>query len=254
MPGKRKQSRPRQLGMPERPQGGGGAFRGDPMNGMGQAYPGLPAGGAGGNPQKFHQGQFGGQPQINRGHGLGSPNSRSKMHGAGGAPQPGGFDYDAFNAWQDTTQSDMGAGAGQLQEGWGGFGALGSQMGTKMNNYLNQFQTGGERENVMNQIGYFNGGNAFDPASVRGSGLNQAYRQQAQQGTQQGSFTAAGNYQAMTPYAAGGDPWTSGGYIGNTSVPVAGGPATYTPMAPMGGGGGGAGKRRRTRTFGDVMQ
>jgi hypothetical protein len=210
------------------------------MNGMGKPAPQL-----GGMPGAKQPGMG-----YGKGQGANFPGGGMRRRGGGGQPQqPQGFDYDAFNAWQDTTQSDMGVGAGQLQEGWGGFGVLGSrggnsQMATKMNNYLNQFGTGGERENVMNQMGYFNGGNAFDPASARGSGLNRAYRTQASQ--MDLSNSVPGQYQAMTPYAEGEDPFTSGGYLGITNVDQSGN-AQYTPFAPKG-----AGRTRRTRNFGQV--
>jgi hypothetical protein len=215
---------------------------GDPMNGVGPppdlngATRGLGYGGM------YNQGggRFGGQGGKR----------------PGGMPQPQGFDYDAFNAWQDP--SIGGEQPGPIQEGWGGIGSIsgrgsgGGLLATKMNNYLNQFETGGDRENVMNQMGYFNGGNAFDPASVRGSGINRFNRQNAQQNQQTGGFSAPGTYQHTNAagYAPGvGDPQSSnwlnfGGYIGNTTVGEDGS-AQYSPLSP-------AGRTRRTRTFGDV--
>jgi hypothetical protein len=203
------------------------------MNGVGRAYPhlGKPGGGWG-------QGGRPGNPGLQRG----------LQKQQGGAP--GSDIFAQFNAWQDPNIG--GQQPGPLQQGYGGFAGLGgdTMMQTKLNGFLNQYETGGERENVMNQLGYFNGGNPFDPASVRGSGINRFNRQNAQQNQQTGGYSAPGTYQhtnaeGYQPNPDGTTNMNFGGYIGNTTVGQDGS-AQYSPLAPMGG------RTRRTRSFGQV--
>jgi len=251
----RGQTRPRNLGMPQRPQGGGGAFRGDPMNGVGRPMPGVnPRGQVGGGPQPGMK-----PPDMNgasRGLGYGGMYNKGGYGGKSGAANQAGAEYlSQFNAFQDPNIG--GEQPGPLQAGWGGFDSLhggsgsDSMMATKMNDWLNTMSTGGDRERAMNGIGYFNGGNAFDPASVRGSGQNQFYRQNAQTNQQTGAMSAPGTYQhgaagMYQPNPDGTPNMNFGGYIGNTTV-GADGSAQYNPLAPKG-------RTRPTRTFGQVMQ
>ena len=103
-------------------------------------------------------------------------------------------------------------------------------MATKMNDYLNQQSVGGNREMMMNQLGYNNGGNAFDPSTIP-HGTNQAYRQQAAGG----GYDSPGIYQQQD---------AQGHYIGTTNVAQAGGPGQYTPLY--------SGRRRSTQIGGNI--
>lgn len=177
---------------------------------------------------------------------LGMPQRHPGMHpGMGGGRLAGPSIFDQFNAWTDPNIG--GEQPGPLQQGYGGFEALSGRgnpntmMATKMNDFLNQYQTGGARETAMNQIGYFNGGNPFDPASMRGSGMNRAYRAQAQQG----GYTAPGQYQDMANAGTGEGLNQYGGYLGVTNVDQ-GLNAAYSPLSPR------PGRTRQTRTFGRV--
>lgn len=183
-----------------------------------------------------------GPPDLNgdaRGGGYGGQFKGRDWSRGGGGPQPGGmpgqggFDYDAFNAWQDPNIG--GQQPGPIQQGWGGFlNSQDSMLKTKMNNYLNQFSTGGDRERVMNQMGYFNGGNPYTP---QGMGINkrsnEGWRQEIMAGSAPGS-----TWQVMDPGGAGYNGIMTGG---------AGTQSQYTPLGqPQ------AGRTRRTRTFGQV--
>ena len=138
--------------------------------------------------------------------------------------QSGGFDYNAFNAWQDP--SIGGAQPGPIQEGWGGFANTSDPLlKIKMNNYLNQFSTGGDRETQMNQIGYFNQGNAYNPSRPdRGKAFNKWTDQIGK------SLGPNGTYQLQSSGAYGAGSGVSpnmnfGGYEG-----------IVTPNAERGGG------------------
>jgi hypothetical protein len=147
----------------------------------------------------------------------------------------GGTDhFAALNAWDDPSISGPEA---SFSQGYGGFQALDTMQGTKINNYLNQFSVGGDREQAMNALGYFNQGNPFNPGSMKGSGVNK----QARASAASGQMTAPGIYQqqAMAPkMGPGGTPDLNsvGGYLGATTVDP-GGAAKYTAF-----GAGGAGK------------
>ena len=232
-------------------------FRGDPMNGAGQSpdmgYLGGMNQGAGGfGPQQRQQAgdrrDIGGGmrgPQLQRQQagverGLGGGMKQSI---AGGQPDI----FAQFNAWQDPNIGGQQPGA--IQEGYGGFHGLDTMGQTKMNDFLNTMPVGGQREQAMNQLGYFNSGNPFTPQVPRG--YNRGMRAQAQSG----GYSAPGIYQhqASQPVATpegGLDLNSVGGYTGFTTVDQ-GGSAQYSPFDINARG---AQRPRRTRTFGQVMQ
>lgn len=155
---------------------------------------------------------------------------------------PGGFDYAAFNAWQDP--SIGGTQPGPIQQGWGGFfGTDDTMLKTKMNNYLNTQAVGGPRETMINQMGYFNQGNPYTPQVPRG--YNRELRGNARENQQTGGYSAPGIYQHM-----GGNPMeNAGGYTGFTNVAESG-QAQYTPFDINARGGGRI--KRRGGTFGSA--
>lgn len=187
-------------------------------------------------------------------------NGAQRGLGYGGAYNKGGYGgkmgnvnrasnnmFAQFNAWQDPNISDGGASAGTLQRGWGGWGsdALKGMLGTKLNGFLNQFSTGGDRERAMNLLGYNNGGNPYVPQVPRGT--NQWYRARANENQQTGAYSAPGTYQHQSAGASADTVGTFGGYTGFTTV-GADGSAQYTPLDVNA-----RGRTRRTRTFGQVM-
>ena len=176
------------------------------------------------------------------------PQGRGQGGGNLGMPQQQpGFDYAAFNAWQDPNISDGGASAGTLQQGWGGWGSQGSMMGTKINDYLNQFSVGGDREQQMNALGYNNGGNPYTPQVPRGT--NRFYRGNAQNPDAAG-YTAPGIYQHQTAGASAANIGNFGGYTGITNITGEPGSlsGSFTPFDINRRGG----RTRKTRNFGEV--
>ena len=141
-------------------------------------------------------------------------------------PRPGGMPgspmpdiFAQFNAWQDPNIG--GAQPGPISQGYGGFGALDSMSKTKMNGFLNTLSTGGQREQAMNQLGYFNGGNPYTPTMARGG--NRYFRDAARSNPSTGAYSAPGTYQHMD---AGGH-----GYTGITSIGDDGS-GSYQSFAP----------------------
>ena len=192
------------------------------------------------------RGAFGGGGAVRRRGGGGKvpggmPGQRPP---AGGAP-----DYFAqFNAFQDSNIG--GQQPGPIQPGWGGFGGTQDTMlKTKMNDWLNTMPVGGQREQAMNAIGYFNSGNPYTPQVPRGT--NRFYRGNARENQQTGGYSAPGIYQHMgqgqTDASGAPDLNSYGGYTGITNV-AENGAAQYTPFDINAQGGGRL--RRRGGTFG----
>lgn len=177
---------------------------------------------------------------------------RAKQAVRGGVPSTDHFA--ALNAWDDPNISGPEA---QISQGYGGFEALDTMGGTKINNYLNQFAVGGDREKAMNALGYFNQGNPYTPQVAKG--VNRAYRGQAKANAQTGAYSAPGIYQHQSAGAGAATPGGApnmqfGGYTGFTTVDPSGA-AKYSTLAPnrtgipgsanaAGAGAGGAGRLR----------
>lgn len=164
-------------------------------------------------------------PDLNgeqRGLGYGGMYNKGGYGGRNGAAnQAAAGVWDAFNAWTDPNIG--GEQPGQLQRGYGGFGALDSMQQTKMNDYLNTLSVGGDRERAMNALGYNNGGNPYVPQVPRGT--NQFYRQNARSG----QYTDPGIYQHQTAGASADNFNNFGGYTGFTNVGMDG-TGQYTPF------------------------
>jgi hypothetical protein len=216
------------------------------MNGIGRPQPGGMPGqqpGMGG----------GGQPPPH----MGSANWLQK-HPNGPLAQgrlgtePGDSSWlDQFNAFQDPNIG--GEQPGPLSQGWGGFGqgqtnggadgtGSGSMMATKMNDWLNTFSTGGQREQAMNGIGYNNGGNPYVPQ--QGRTPNQGWMNSMMENVAPDS-----TWQMQSPGASADNLSSFGGYEG-VITGGQGQQSAYQSFAPQGQ----TRPSRRTRTFGQVMQ
>ena len=244
-------TRPRNRGMPQRPGGGMGYLGG--MQGPQGSPQGPPRRAVSPGGGDFGMGRSPGVGGMQKpSHGVPGDLGQSVRRGGGmggGASPASGFDFAAYNAWDDPNISGVEA---PIQQGYGGFTGLDTMGQTKLNNFLNQYSTGGARENMMNQVGYFNEGNPYTPQV--GRGVNRAYRAQANANQQTGDYSAPGTYQHMGQGQtdANGAPILNsyGGYTGITNVDPSGA-AQYTPFDINRQGGG---RTRRTRTFGQVMQ
>lgn len=226
MAGMRRPTRPQA----RRPQGGGGSrqVRGGNYQSFGKPRPNL-----------------GGRVPAGFGGGAIPHSQGGKMHGAQ-APQR---DYFAeFNAWTDPNIS--GQQPGPISQGYGGFQGLDTMTGIKMNNFLNQFAVGGDRERASNALGYFNYGNPYTPQVQ--SGYNRGQRAAANSG----QYTEPGIYQHQarqpTMMDNGSNDLNSvGGYTGFTTVGEDGA-AQYTPF-DINAQGGGRRIRRRGGTTGGYI-
>ena len=103
------------------------------------------------------------------------------------------------------------------QEFLGGYDQGDTQQRIARNEYLNTLPVGGQREQAMNQMGYWNGGTPYTPEVDRG--FNRAMRSQ----TAAGGYDAPGIYQQMDP--------ANRGYVGAATIGDDG-TGTYQTFAP----------------------